>query len=803
MTEYNQARAIDLSPAKWIWVPSERTLSNTFALFRKKISINKPILSAKGYILGSSRYLATLNGKRIAWGPAPADPRYEEADQIDITEHLVEGENELAVKVCFFGFGDGTWVVGNPGLIYNITVVYQDGTSEQIISDKTTLAAFDNSYPAGQYKRWFLRSLQEEHDFRLEGREFYLPAMELPGKSFQPSAMNGYGDYISDATPSDDGICCIRKREIPFPTEEYVYGTLTDMGTVQWHRPIDDWFRFRPPGSFTIKEGLDAEMSDGAVSFYLKEEEGVFLTYRLPEQGVGFVTFEITAPEGCIVEAMIQESRDTDKTLWLDTHFYSWSRHTLKQGETKVITFEYESFLWLQLHIHGVSGPVRVKNVGMLRRYAPLAQPRLAFENPDLQKLFSACVNTLKNSIIETATDGMGRERQQYGGDCTHQIYAFSYLYSAGNSLVKRYFETYTDGISLEGYYMDCWPATDRTQRLSQVQLGLSPWAPIADHPIQVIFAIYQNYMETGDLSLIRKTAFDFVKFTNFMLSKQDHTGLIPAEGLNSVYVWLDHQGFPKQRDKCCAFNLYFASMIKHALVPILKLIHEDELAEELIEKADQIIRETNLRYYDQSRKSYIDNLPYIEEDGYITVSDRTLATGILFDTAPFDHRMGEILVNNESYVTRSYPANIVWRYKALAKAGYPEAVATDIMEHFFTMPSVSENNALQEYWQIFKGERCEMSHCPLAPLQMLYEVFLGIVSTAPAFRSFKVSPSMYSLCKNTKAAFTVTTVSGNIDVLYENGGITLTFPETQTGEIQIGEKTLPLQSGHRYLLTE
>ncbi len=801
MTEYNQKRSIDLAPAKWIWVPSERTLPNTFALFRKSFTVTKPISSAIGYILGSSRYLAALNGKRVAWGPAPADPRYEEADFVDFSEHICEGKNELVIKVCFYGFGDGTWVMGNPGLIFNITITFKDGTTKQIISDKNTLSAFDNSYPAGQYKRWFLRALQEEHDFRLEGTELYLNAIELPGKSNKPSAMNGYNDYINDAAPTDDSNCCIRKREIPLPTEEYLFGTLSDMGTVSWHRPVDDWFRFRTPGSFTIKEGLDAKLSNNTVTFNAKENEGVFLTYRLPEQGVGFVTFEITASDECIVEAMTQESRDTEKTLWLDTHFYSWSRHKLKPGETKVITFEYESFLWLQLHIHNTKGEVSVKNVGMLRRYAPLAQPKMEFEDLKLQKLFSACVNTLKNSIIETATDGMGRERQQYGGDCTHQINAFSYLYSASNSLVKRYFETYTDGISSQGYYMDCWPATDRTQRLSQILLGLSPWAPIADHPIQIIFAIYQNYLETGDMSLIHKTALDFVKFTNFILSIRDKTGLIPAEDLGTVYIWMDHNGFLKQRDKCCVFNLYFASMIKHALSPILTLIDKNDVAQELILQADQIIQKVNLRYYDNTRKTYIDNLPYLEEDGYITVSDRTLATGILFDTAPGVHKMGEILANSQNYVTRSYPANIVWRYKALAKAGYPDIVAKDIMENFATMPSVSENNALQEYWDIVKGDRFEMSHCPLAPLQMLYEVFLGIVPTTTAFRSFKVTPVLHLLCKDTKAAFSVNTASGVIDVLYENGEITLTFPETQTGEIVIGEKTFPIQQGRKYKL--
>ena len=75
MMNVKQKRAIDLSPAKWIWVPSARTLPNTFAKFKHKIIVNGEVVSAKGYVLGGSRYLLKLNDERVLWGPAPADPR--------------------------------------------------------------------------------------------------------------------------------------------------------------------------------------------------------------------------------------------------------------------------------------------------------------------------------------------------------------------------------------------------------------------------------------------------------------------------------------------------------------------------------------------------------------------------------------------------------------------------------------------------------------------------------------------------------------------------------------------------------
>ena len=76
-------------------------------VFKHKVVVSGEVVSAKGYVLGCSRYLMKLNGERVQWGPAPADPRYEEADNVDLTGLLKDGENTLDILVCYFGHGEG------------------------------------------------------------------------------------------------------------------------------------------------------------------------------------------------------------------------------------------------------------------------------------------------------------------------------------------------------------------------------------------------------------------------------------------------------------------------------------------------------------------------------------------------------------------------------------------------------------------------------------------------------------------------------------------------------------------------
>src|SRR5215472_13512706 len=177
---------IDLSPASWIWFPSERTLPNTFVLFRRELNLPEAPARATGWITADSRYRLAVNGKRIQWGPAPCDPRWVDVDPIDLTAQLKPGINVLGVEVLFYGFGESTWVTGKPGLLFRLEVEFEDGRKEQVISDDSWQCYLDRAHRPGQYKRWYLRALQEEFDARLHPYGWDIPEY-APDKQWQPA----------------------------------------------------------------------------------------------------------------------------------------------------------------------------------------------------------------------------------------------------------------------------------------------------------------------------------------------------------------------------------------------------------------------------------------------------------------------------------------------------------------------------------------------------------------------------------------------------------------------------------------
>ncbi|MBR9999641.1 MAG: alpha-L-rhamnosidase, partial [Cyclobacteriaceae bacterium] len=117
-------KRLNLSPARWIWYPSQRTLTNTVISFRKTFLLSREIEVAQGWILGESRYQLYVNGQRVQFGPAPNDPRYSEADRIDLKSWLKNGENSIGVEILFYGFGDGTSPIGKPGFIFKLDITH-------------------------------------------------------------------------------------------------------------------------------------------------------------------------------------------------------------------------------------------------------------------------------------------------------------------------------------------------------------------------------------------------------------------------------------------------------------------------------------------------------------------------------------------------------------------------------------------------------------------------------------------------------------------------------------------------------
>ncbi len=759
----------DLSPARWIWYPSGRCLQNTFVLFRKEFDLPGNVRRATGWIAADSRYLLEVNGKRIQWGPAPSDPRWPEADPLDLAGILSSGRNVIGVTVLFYGQGDGTWPMGKPGFLFWLEVETERGKTERLVSDASWKTLLARAWKAGHYKRWYLRCLQEEFDARLYPYGWceavyrptpdWLAAMPLECPPNKPSLASNFPEYMLEIGTGPAN-AQLRPRSIPLlhETSVKVQG-LAESLWLRWIRPPGEYFDCRTPGAYEAdRRPCISGETDGEWRVKLDPDRGAVLTFELNEQVVGWPCFSINAPESTTIELLVHEAHQVGGPPLLDTHFDSWTRFVCREGLNRFECFDFESCRWLQLHIHPGRGEVRVSDIGVRRRQFPWENtPQIQCSEPALQRLLDASINTLNNCAQETLVDGMARERQQYSGDCGHQTHAI-YLAFGETRLPARYLTTYSQGLTLDGYFLDSWPAYDRLARLMERQLELTGWGPILDHSIGFAFDCWHHYLYTGDLEPLKEPYPRLLRFAEYLRNIVGREGLLPVEHLGIPSVWIDHNAYRRQRHKQCAFNLYAAAMLTHALAPICRAFGDEYSAEWAIEFGRKLLAAAVRRFWSPDRGLFLNNLPWLSEEKTPALCDRSLATAVLFDQCPGGLSAPALRALEECppEMGFSYPANAGWRLWALAKGGHAEVITRDLRERWATMDSVRLNNTLQEDWTARPDSSSQWSHCPVVPLYVTYMGIAGIRPITPGFKRVEIRPQPADLQQLELTAHTV-----------------------------------------------
>lgn len=807
-------RTLDFTPAKWLWYPGDRTLPNTFVLFRRALEFSEKPRSACGWIFGDSRYLLQVNGRRIQWGPAPFDPRWPENDPLDLTDALTAGDNAIGATVLFYGHGDGTWPLGRPGFIFRMELEWADGRRELVVSDDAWRCHLSQAWKPGHHARWFLGALQEEFDARLHPQGWteagftenadWLEPNVLRCPANQPTLCAAGRDRMYDVhapgkNPSYGAAAQadleLRPRSIPMMRETWIPAQqLTEQHRIRWHRPIDEYFAMRPPDAYEAEPTKVAQpIGDDAWRVQLDPDRGTTLTFKLPEQAVGWPAVTLEAPAGTTCELMTQEGHAVGGPALLNTTIHKWARFTCREGVNRFQWFDYDSLRWLQIHLHPGRGSVVVSRVGVLRRTYPWPHaPQVVTSEAPLQKLFDAATNTLRNSAIETFVDGNGRERQQYSSDCAYQQHAV-HLLCGDSRQVTRFLKTYSQGLTPEGYFFDCWPAVDRLVRWGQRQVEATHCGALLDAGVQFAFDCWKHYGYTGDLSPLGEPYPRLLRFASYLRERIQPDGLLPAEGYGFPLVYIDFKPcYPKQRHRQCPFNLKTAAMYSRALAPMCRAFGDEPLAADLDRIGRRILNATVSRFWSVEHGAFVDNLPWAREEGGVRYSDITLGMAVMFDQCPGNaiERSVELLAAKPKNLGLGYPTNACWRWWALGKGGRPAAILKEFREVWAPIDSVRLNNTIGEHLRQPADSQSQWSHAACGPIYVAAMSLAGIRPLAPGFVRYEVRPQLADL---PDLALDAQTPRGPIRFsgkgVLGNRTICLTTPPGAAGELVVHPK--------------
>lgn len=745
--------------AKWIWYPENRYLPHTFIYFRKRVEITGEVLSAVGKIAADSRYQLFVNGTRVQRGPAPFDPRHQEWDPIHLEGCLHTGENVIGILVCYFGYSEGTYIINTPGMQMTLDITCTSG-SQRIVTDSSWRTWRGLAWRGTTYKRFYLRALQESFDARFDPIGWDTPNYDdsawLNAKEWQldpgKPMVALQGNYLACYDIPDDRSFTMTERDIPFlkETREQAMELVAE-GRIIWKRSAEEYFDHYLDDAFTedktaslISKGLGA--ADFPYRITLQSGCSTIAVFALAEEMTGFPYVTIKAPEGTVVELCFSESRFPDTLMLPAPQYGTWNRIITRAGVTTFEAFDYEAVKYIAVLVRGEPAEVELLDTGVIRRTYPFAnKPDFKCSDDLLNRLHAAAVNTALNVSLETIVDNVARERQQYSGDVGLTKLAH-YLGFGDYALPRRMIRTFASGQSVEGWFMDCFPASDRLERLWQKTLGLSYWGPIIDHGMGFLADMYHYVMHSGDRSTLEELYLQFLQQDLWLQSLEDEHGFIAVTGHALHTVWVEHLGYEQERHKHLGINMVYYDYLQKLDV-IAAWMGDEALREKCGKRAANLKANLLARYWDAETGAFIDNLPWLDEEAGIRMHDRTASLGLLTGLTPIEHRATSLnhLIACPPELGISHPVNAGYRLMALAEFGKGDAVVHDLRERWGAMNSLWQNNTLSEIWQI-KHDQLAWCQCSVAPLYVLYGDVLGIKPIGTGFSKVRIYPQIGDL---------------------------------------------------------
>ncbi len=154
--------------ADWIWRRLEGAAYNDIIIAEKEFELKTGMADAMIRISADSFYRLFVNGKWVNDGPCRGWPEHYYYDQIDITDYLRPGANQIRIIACHYGIGHFHGVPRQPGLLAQINIEYTDGTLASVITDPGWQVAPAEGWSRNTPKISCQMAPAEYYDARLE-----------------------------------------------------------------------------------------------------------------------------------------------------------------------------------------------------------------------------------------------------------------------------------------------------------------------------------------------------------------------------------------------------------------------------------------------------------------------------------------------------------------------------------------------------------------------------------------------------------------------------------------------------------
>ena len=677
--------------AKWIWDKENLTKNNTWMCFNKNVTLDNIPQELIADISADSKYWLYINGETVVFegsvkrGPDKTSGYY---DSVDIAPYLKEGENTICALVWFWGDQKN----------YSYNSSGQGGFIFEAISENVSIIS-DNTWKVKKHNAYINSPL-------------YQPNYRLPEYSIYYDARNEFGDWLS----SDFDFSSWENATEYANGGEGAYGKLYPRGIPM----LKD---------FGLK---DYENSNVYENYTVKNLLGEEITVDIPYNAQVTTYLKIVAPAG-------EKIRITTENTPLGAVS---TTYITKDGEQ-----EFEALSWVNGEHITYKIPKGVTIISLKYRetgYNSEFSGNFTCDDEFMNSLWQKSLRTLYVTMRDNFMDCPDRERAQWWGDITSEMYMTMYALDSNSYLL------YQKGAQAMISH------TDETKVLQTVVPICEDFFELPVQQLGGIVGFLTYYEYTGDKALIEKVyqpILDYLK----LWEMGENNLVVHRQG---SWDWPD---WGKNADMTCIENAWYYYALS-SVEEMAKIIGKNEDISFFTERKSAIEKGYKTLWTEKGFKS----------DDVKNPDDRANALAVLSGLAGKEQY--SIIKNVLTTTQNASPYMEYYVLESLCKMGEYKSAYERIKDRYADMVS-ADYSTLWENWDMYWGTK---NHAwSGGPLVIMSKHFAGVTPLEAGYEKVKIDPQ-YDL--NNTMTCTVPTVKGLITLDYEktaeNYVVNLTVPE-------------------------
>ena len=558
--------------AEWIWA-QDACGKDVYADFLTTFSWDGKTRTEL-FVSADSDYAAYLNGALIACTQYPDYPNDKVGDVIELTPHLLEGENRLTFTVWSYGMENQSYIRSDAGLLFEVRA-----NGEVLAhSSEETFSRVSPAYVAGECKKL---TPQLGISFHFDNRK---------NDGFHES---GKGDGFAKSVTVPSLSRQIRERPIKRLTVgEHVSGKVVQQGQFFYTQHTDNLGRDMQSAALSYAELVTMsgshrrEIEDG-ITLCGNGGDGVYFIVDLGEELVGFLDFDLETDRECRVDVAwgehLFDGRCRTGVRNLTCAFEATAGRNVYLNPFRRLGCRYLEFF---VHTHSA----KLNAVGVRPVSYPLNYKNYQSGNLLRDTVYRVCQRTLDACMHVHYEDCPWREQALYTMDSRNQMLCGYYAFGE-TAFPRACLDLMTNGLREDGLLTLCFPSETSFITIPSFSL--------------VWFLQMKEYIDyTGDLSLAQEHYAVMTRVMDAFTPLQNSEGLLnnpDGKYVWNFYEWSDTMdGARKDRPNACEAPLNaFYSVALQSFAAICERLGKADEAARLAAEAQAINRRIAARFYD------------------------------------------------------------------------------------------------------------------------------------------------------------------------------------------------------------